>query len=159
VLADIDRGLALTDESRTAYVSTLLDSWPDGRIKLLLTAVGLRLRRDEPELFLSGDYLPLVTDVRVPADVVAFARVHGDRVAIFAAPRLCAPIADATRPVPLGGESWKTSRIFLPPELAGREYRHALTGAQIRPTSNGDDSWIFAGQIFEHVPAGIAISR
>ena len=77
---------------------------------------------------------------------------------IFAAPRLCAPIVDGARPVPIGGESWRTSRICLPPSFAGREFRHALTGAQIRPTSNDDESWFFAGQILEHVPAGIVLS-
>jgi (1->4)-alpha-D-glucan 1-alpha-D-glucosylmutase len=154
-LADIEKGLALQSEARAAYVSTLLESWPDGRIKLLLTAAGLRLRREEPELFLSGDYVPLDTDETVHAGVVAFARVLDDRIAIFAAPRLCAPLVDDAHPVPLGGERWKTSRILLPHALAGHVFRDELTGAEIRPTANGGDAWIFAGQVFERVPVGL----
>src|SRR5262249_25155277 len=87
-LTDIDKGLALCGEARAAYTSALLDSWKDGRIKLMFTAAGLRLRRGDPELFLNADYIPLKTDVTVPAGVVAFARVLDDRAAIFAAPRL-----------------------------------------------------------------------
>jgi maltooligosyltrehalose synthase len=53
------------------------------------------------------------------------------------------------------GEAWKTSRVLLPAELAGRSFRHELTGAELRPTVAGDQSWLFLGQIFEHVPVGI----
>ena len=41
----------------------LMREWRDGRIKLLTTAVGLRLRRADPELFLDGAYVPLDTEV------------------------------------------------------------------------------------------------
>jgi (1->4)-alpha-D-glucan 1-alpha-D-glucosylmutase len=41
-----------------ATVHRALDAWQDGRIKLLLTALLLRLRREIPELFLGG-YVPL----------------------------------------------------------------------------------------------------
>ncbi len=44
---------------------------------------------------------------------------------------------------------------MLPPELAGRVFRHVFTGAEIQPTSAGEQSWIFAGQVFETVPVGI----
>ena len=52
-----------------------------------MTTLGLRLRHDWPDVFLSGRYLPLVTDVRCPAGLVAFARIHDDRAALFIAPR------------------------------------------------------------------------
>jgi maltooligosyltrehalose synthase len=97
----------------------------------------------------------LAADVTVRADVVAFARSHGESAVLFAAPRLCARIVDRDYPVPLGADPWKTSRILLPSELAGRTFRHELTGAEIRPTSAESRTWLFAGQVFEHVPVGI----
>jgi hypothetical protein len=51
--------------------------WRDGRIKLLVTAAGLRLRRARPELFLHGAYVPLETEVTVRAGAAAFARLAG----------------------------------------------------------------------------------
>jgi hypothetical protein len=30
-----------------------------------------------------------------------------------------------------------------------------LTGAEIQPASTADESWLFLGQIFEHLPVGI----
>ena len=38
-----------------ARVAELLAAWPDGRVKLFLTACGLRLRRSDPDLFHAGN--------------------------------------------------------------------------------------------------------
>ena len=47
------------------------------------------------------------------------------------------------------------SGFLLPQSLAGRTFRHEITGAEIRPTIAGDQAWLFLGQLFEHVPVGI----
>ena len=154
LLDEVDRVLGAAEPERLAAVAGMLANWRDGRIKLLLTAAGLRLRRDKPELFLAGDYLPLETEVTVPGNAIAFARAHGEDGVLVVAPRLCARLFDAELRPPLG-ESWKTSRVLLPPPLAGRTFRHELTGVEIRPTIAGEQAWIFLGQIFEHVPVGI----
>jgi (1->4)-alpha-D-glucan 1-alpha-D-glucosylmutase len=137
-----------------ARTSEYLQSWPDGRIKLAITAAGLRMRRERPDLFLAGRYLPLETQSVVEASIVAFARVLDDRVAIFVAPRLCARLARDGAVAPLG-PAWKTSRVLLPPELASRTYRNVLTGAELGPTTTATESWLFAGQIFETLPVGV----
>ncbi|HSC25952.1 MAG TPA: malto-oligosyltrehalose synthase [Vicinamibacterales bacterium] len=155
LLSEIERVLSLDQIARAGAVGDLLERWPDGRIKLLVTAAGLRLRRELPELFLQGRYVPLETEVTVSAGVIAFARVLDDRAVIFAAPRLCAPLVDRVQGLPLGGQSWKTSRILIPPELSGRTFRHEITGAELKPVTAGSQAWIFAGQIFDGVPAGI----
>ncbi len=155
LLANVERVMARPATDRAAAVAAMMDRWLDGEIKLLLTTVGLCLRRDNPELFLSGRYVPLTTDVSVHAGIVAFARILNDRAVLIVAPRLVAPLMTTEHPVPLGGDVWKTSRVLLPPELAGRTFRHAITGTEVTSTTAGDDTWLFAGQIFEHVPVGI----
>ena len=105
-------------------------------------------------MFLAGDYLPLDTDVTVEGSAIAFARQHGEDAALVVAPRLCARLFGAELRPPLGG-TWKTSRVLIPQQLVGRTFRHEITGAEIRPTSSGDQTWIFLGQIFEDVPVGI----
>ena len=154
LLASIEPVLALPPAARTAAVGEMMTNWEDGRIKMLLTTLGLRLRREWPDLFLRGRYLPLVTDVTVRAGLVAFARVLDETAVLFIAPRLTAPLAD-TGGLPLGGGAWKTSRVILPPELRGRTLRHHVTGAEVQPIAAGGDEWIFAGQVFETVPVGI----
>jgi hypothetical protein len=54
-------------------------------------------------------------------------------------------------------ERWKTSRILLPADLAGRSFRDVLTGADVRPTVSGREAWLFAGQVFETMPAAIIV--
>ena len=154
-LGEIESILAADLPQRIERVKSCLDAWHDGRIKLLVTAAGLRLRRELPELFLAGGYVPLDTEITVHGGAVAFARIHGDDAAIFVAPRLVAPLLDAEHPLPLGGECWKTSRVMLPAELAGRMFRHEVTGAEIRPVATGQQAWLFIGQVFETVPVGI----
>jgi (1->4)-alpha-D-glucan 1-alpha-D-glucosylmutase len=155
MLTEVEQILSLPAADRIAAVAGLVNDWADGRVKLLVTTVGLRLRREWPDVFLSGRYMPLVTGVTVNGDVAAFARIRDDQCVIIAAPRLSARLVSVDQPLPLGGNSWKTSRIMLPPELAGRRFRHEITGAEIVPTSAADETWIFAGQAFETIPVAI----
>jgi (1->4)-alpha-D-glucan 1-alpha-D-glucosylmutase len=155
LLDEIDAALEQAPSVRLPVIARMLDQWRDGRIKLLVTAAGLRLRRAQPDLFLAGHYVPLESDIPVPAGAVAFARVHGDRAAIFAGPRVCARLLGSDGRPPLGGDSWKTSRLLVPEELGGRTFRDEFTGAEIRPTIASGQAWIFLGQVFEHVPVAI----
>ena len=140
-------------------VAVDLSAWAtDGRLKLLVTTAGLRLRRRQPDLFLRGDYTPLVTEVTVRGDCVAFARSldgDGSPAALYIAPRLCSAMYAPEHSFPLGGDAWKTSRVMLPPSLRDRVFRNEITGAQIKPTHVNDSYWIFLGQVFETVPVGI----
>src|SRR6185295_1299782 len=100
-------------EERRAAIAELVNQWSDGRVKLLLTTTGLCLRRSLPDVFLSGRYVPLTTEIASDGALAAFARVLDDQALIFLAPRLIAPLISADHPVPLGGEAWKTSRVLL----------------------------------------------
>ncbi len=85
----------------------------DGRAKLLLLREGLRLRRDDRDLFLRGEYLPLVADGRHADRLVAFARRLPGRAALCVAPRLTLGLLDSARQ---GRIAWE-ARIALPQGL------------------------------------------
>jgi (1->4)-alpha-D-glucan 1-alpha-D-glucosylmutase len=159
-LEDVDRILSLTPDARAEAITGLLADWRSGAVKLLLTAAGLRLRRRLPDLFLDGDYLPLVTDTTVvPARVVACARLLArDGVAIAIAPHLAARLVDAEHPLPLG-EMWKTSRVLLPRALAAQTYRDAFTGMEIKPVVANESAWIFVGQALRHLSVALLLSE
>ena len=155
LLADVDAVL----ERGTDTIN--LQEWiADGRLKLLVTAAGLRLRRRHRDLFLRGTYIPLATECTVPGECIAFARAHdgGGAAVVFAAPRLCAPLYSPERPLPLGGDTWKTSRLMLPAALQERTFRHVITGEQIRPTQASGSAWLFLGQVFDRVPVGMLVA-
>jgi (1->4)-alpha-D-glucan 1-alpha-D-glucosylmutase len=155
-LDEVDAVLALDPEKRRTATANWIHHWKDGRIKLLVTAAGLRLRQQLPDVFLGGTYLPLQTDVSVPADAIAFARIspNESEAVIFIAPRLWRRLVTTERPVPLG-ECWKTSRVMLPLSLSEREFRDELTGVTIRPARGADDAWVFVGEAFHTLPVAI----
>ena len=153
-LTEIDALLRLPVDERTPRIGTMLEGWQDGRVKLLVTTAGLRLRRESPDLFLSGEYMPLETESTVGSELVAFARLFEGRAALFVVPRFCASLVDPGR-LPTGGDAWKTSRVLLPPALSTRSFVNVVTGARLQPATAGEQAWLFAGQIFETLPMGI----
>jgi (1->4)-alpha-D-glucan 1-alpha-D-glucosylmutase len=148
-----DRLLRELDDTGATQIPELLDNWFDGRIKLFVTSRTLRVRRELPEVFGGGDYIPLTTEMPVEGDVVAFARTSGSDAVIVAAPRLCARVGCDGPPV--GADCWKTSRIMLPDALRGRTFQNVLTGAEVRPSVTGDQGWVFVGQLFAQLPVAI----
>ena len=66
-------------EQRSALFTTLMDEWQDGRAKLATTALLLALRREEPELFASSDYQPLVIEGDRSDWAFGYVRTSGER--------------------------------------------------------------------------------
>jgi (1->4)-alpha-D-glucan 1-alpha-D-glucosylmutase len=159
LLDEVDVLLKTDRRDRARCLNAWLRSWEDARVKLSIVASGLRLRRRTPSVFLEGQYIPLQTDLAISAGAVAFARLLGNEAVIFAAPRLWATLSADPEFVPVGRDCWKTSRILLPPELAGRMFEDAVTGGEIRTHSAEGQSWIELADVFETLPAGILVAR
>jgi (1->4)-alpha-D-glucan 1-alpha-D-glucosylmutase len=137
----------------------MLNDWPDGRIKLCLTAAGLRLRRAHPETFLAGTYVPLQTEVSIQAELIAFARIAAEGPAVLAvAPRLVARKMGAEPewawPV---GSIWQTSRILLPAALRDRRFVDVMTGREIPLTHTAEGASISAGDALHASPAALLL--
>jgi (1->4)-alpha-D-glucan 1-alpha-D-glucosylmutase len=98
---------------REVLAAELLVTWPDGRLKLLVTQALLRFRRSRPELFDGGSYLAL--DVRGPLrrHVVSFARRRAADWVVVAVPRLPLTVAGAGR-MPVGPDLWAGTSVVLP---------------------------------------------
>ena len=143
------------DRSGSRAVAEMLANWRDGRIKLLLTAAGLRLRREKPAC-VPRRGLPAARD-----------RHHRARQRH----RLCAPArrgrharrgAAAVRPV-AGRRSAPAARRVVEdvtgaaaaaarrPHLQPRDHRSGRSARR----SPARQAWLFVGEIFEHVPVGI----
>lgn len=158
LLDEIDTIVEQTEPgARSEAVREMLDRWGDGRIKLCVTAAALRFRRAHPDTFLAGDYVPLSTDVTVPAGVVAFARVpRHEPAAIAVAPRLVARLMGIESAWPLG-QAWQTSRVLLPDLLKQRRFVDAVTGREVPITSTADAAWMFVGEALRDCPAALLV--
>ncbi len=78
------RAHALRSLTASVDWTTLAKAWPDGRIKLALTARLLGLRQEMANVFSAGDYRPLAVKGRDADEIVAFARGHeGDAVLVI----------------------------------------------------------------------------
>jgi len=114
--------------------SVLLEdgAWQDGRPKLYLTWKALGLRRERPELFERGEYVPLEAEGERADHLVAFARVSGDDAVVVVAPRLFAGLPGEDGTLLPDARALPGASVVLPEGLAGREYRSVLTGGSVR---------------------------
>jgi len=135
-------------------ITDLLDHWPDGRIKLLITTSGLRLRRKWPRVFMEGEYLSWEATGEKADHAVAIARrLHSSistsglatRCVLAIVPRLVAGLVDASAEteepspppehaascLPVGANIWKTTRVILPNDLAQFSFRDIITGQPV----------------------------
>ncbi len=124
-------------------------SWEDGRIKLAVTVAGLRARRTYPELFGTGDYVPLHVAGPRADHVVAFARRTADRWAAAAVPRRTLGLAGGSL---WPRDGWEETRIELP-EDAPAAWTEELTRTRVDA-----DGAIDAGVLFAKTPVALLIS-
>jgi (1->4)-alpha-D-glucan 1-alpha-D-glucosylmutase len=127
------RLLAELRELDPSDTRTLLEdgAWREGRPKLYLIWKVLRMRRERPELFRDGGYVTLQTSGERNEHLVAFARRHGNEVAITVAPRLCAKMMDVDGSLLPDPAAWENTSILLPDELAEAAYRNVLTDEMV----------------------------
>jgi (1->4)-alpha-D-glucan 1-alpha-D-glucosylmutase len=143
------RAQALRSLSENADWPTLAKAWPDGRIKLALTARLLALRREVAQVFAHGEYRPLVAKGRDAEEIVAFARCHdGDAVLVVVARRL----GRSTQ----GGRRWPSPHEWVA-TIAVEEFsalQPVLCARQLPP---GPEPAV--SQIFDGLPLAVLRAR
>jgi malto-oligosyltrehalose synthase/4-alpha-glucanotransferase len=98
------------------FVNELWSSRKDARIKLWLVHSLMKLRRDNPEVFSEGEYIPLQTDGRYKDHVLAFARKSRRKLYIVALPLHTAQICEE-QGVDVAEIDWADTKILLPQEV------------------------------------------
>ena len=119
-------------EDSAALAERLIGAPEDGRLKLFVTSRALAFRKARPELFASGDYLPLAASGAHADSVVAFARKSDEAEAVVVAGRFYTRLG-VGRAGPLwrgGSETWGDTVLLLDGRLARARYRDAFTGAE-----------------------------
>jgi (1->4)-alpha-D-glucan 1-alpha-D-glucosylmutase len=134
----------------------LIEKRADGRIKLYVLWRGLQLRQLHPELFIGGEYVPLVVEGERAGHVVAFARHAGNKASVVAVPRFLSSIAEPFEGIPLGRGLWGDTRIVLPPNVGASTLRDAFTGA--RPGLRDGTGRLEAAELFASFPAALLVN-
>lgn len=124
-------------------IAEMLEHWEDGRIKLMLLACGLRLRRQCPKVFSQGEYLALRAVGEQADHVVAILRRHEDLLALAIVPRLmaclCQTSAEDARSgtskadvrLPVVESTWKSTRLDFHSSVQVNSFHNLLTGEQV----------------------------
>ena len=137
-------------KGRAALVAGLLSHWQDGRLKLYVTYQGLKLRRNYPELFRQGAYLPLTVKGRRQNQVLALARRQADDWVLAVAGRFFTTITPAGQP-PTGEEVWGQSEVILPPE-APVAWEDIFTGKVCEAKESATLKHLPLQKILQHLP-------
>jgi (1->4)-alpha-D-glucan 1-alpha-D-glucosylmutase len=124
---DYERRREMLRSVETASPVELLQQWPDGRIKLLLTQRLLRFRRENPLLFQQGTYSPLTVTGAFAESCIAFVREHEGKWIAVLLPRLSSRVG-----FPPIGEAWKDTAVVLPGSLSREGAKELFTGSEVR---------------------------
>jgi (1->4)-alpha-D-glucan 1-alpha-D-glucosylmutase len=135
-------------------IGELLKSVEDGRIKLYLIYRILNYRRENRELFDTGEYLPLEAQGARARNLCAFARRNKGKTVIAAAPRFMATLAPEPGQFPLGEAAWLDSFLLLPEGAAGR-YRNVITNEELSSQEHSGKTGIPLAGLFASAPVAL----
>jgi (1->4)-alpha-D-glucan 1-alpha-D-glucosylmutase len=124
---DYDLRRQMLKSLSSASPGELMQTWPDGRIKLFLTKHILRLRCEHADLFARGEYLPLHTSGTFAECCVSFVRRLDNNWIAVIAPRLSSRIG-----FPPIGEAWQDTAIQLPETFSLKNAHDLFTCQPIR---------------------------
>ncbi|MFW5663433.1 MAG: malto-oligosyltrehalose synthase [bacterium] len=136
-----------------ALLKVLLENATDGRIKLWYTACLLHARRQNPVLFVKGEYIALTVSGKRKAHLLAFARKHEDQWVLVVVPLITATLSDQTGAACLLDTAWGDTCIQLPPEAP-----HNWTNTITSKTVKGKDI-LMAAQVLTGVAPLVLLSQ
>ena len=122
---DFEQRIAALAAGRS--IADLAQSWRDGRIKQALIRAVLGLRRAQPKLFESGEYVPLACEGPAADHVLSFARRRGRAIALTVISRLVALLLAPGDGIVVPQSAWANTSLVLPRKL--RDAREILTGS------------------------------
>jgi (1->4)-alpha-D-glucan 1-alpha-D-glucosylmutase len=132
-----------------AAVQALAASGLDGRAKMWIVWRALQLRREQPDVFKLGHYVPLQAHGSRANHVVAFMRRHASSTVVTIAGRLWMKLGGEAETLPVGKQIWGDTTIDAGP-LVG-EVMNVFTGEKL-PVENGK---IRIAAAFSRFPAAL----
>jgi (1->4)-alpha-D-glucan 1-alpha-D-glucosylmutase len=127
LLQELHERLASAGEDRRGLARELLDTMPDGRVKLYVTTQALHCRKERPGLFATGEYRPAEAAGARAENVFGIVRRQGDAWAVVAVPRLLTGLVPGEGQLPLG-PVWEDTRLLLPGVDPQVRFRNVFTG-------------------------------
>jgi (1->4)-alpha-D-glucan 1-alpha-D-glucosylmutase len=137
----------------------LLQSLPNGRLKMYIMNCGLRFRREHQHLFASGAYHALEGAGERRRHVVAFARTLGDQQLIAIAGRFFMSLGGLPAQSAVGTATWASTFLSAPGELLRESYLDLFTGRTIAPDRGRDAQQLAMADLFAHLPVAMLVAK
>ena len=139
-------------------VEELLANPRHGQIKMYVMRCALNFRREHPELFAAGAYMPLEAVGAREQHAVAFARCHGRQHLIVAAGRFFMRLGDSSNSIP-DGSAWRDTTLALSPgpalDCPSRRYVDLFTGESVSAHLDGSRLRLPLDEVFARMPVAM----
>ncbi|MTI82483.1 MAG: malto-oligosyltrehalose synthase [Firmicutes bacterium] len=146
----------------------LVDCWDDGRVKMFVTYKALHFRRDWPDLFSRGEYIPVKGNGTYSGYICAFARRFDNVWAMVVVPRLMARFMSVKQAqqgeinslaieLPLG-ETWADNYLIVP-EHAPARWRNIFTGDPLTTENNDALRGLSLSRVFQDLPVALLVGE
>ena len=164
-MVDPDNRMAVNYKKREEWLENLLNAeqkgqeqlfhkltehLADGRLKLYLTHKFLLLRKENPDLFNLGAYIPVEVEGKHSDKVIAFARLHQGRGCLLLVPVFPALVSDDPSNL-LDGANWRDTYLNLPPELR----MNWSDGFTNKPITLNENSKISLDELLNQLPVAL----
>jgi len=153
-LEDLKAGSVHLEDS---WLSDLMHSWQDGRLKLYLTMRLLNFRRAHPSLFAAGEYRPVHVHGAHHNSVFVFLRHYGSEWLLVVVPRLLGPLSK-TPGFPVGKQIWQDTFFELPADTP-RCWTGILTNDCLNLSISEDSSGIALSDVFRAFPFAVLVGN
>jgi (1->4)-alpha-D-glucan 1-alpha-D-glucosylmutase len=132
----------------------MLETPEDGRLKLYVTWKTLCARKQWPDVFREGEYVPVEVQGEKADHVVALLRAHEGTTVLVVAPRLVFSLLGESDRPPAGPDVWGDTKIVLPSRPGHANCRNIFTGTVLDlPLSAG--SLIPVSEILKNFPVAL----
>ncbi len=161
-LREIRAGMAV-EGGAAKLAAELAGRLADPRTKLFVVHGALETRRQAPELFEEGAYLPLGAEGARAAHVLGFAR-HRPRggepfdTALVAAPRLTTRLVRSADGLPVGPDVWGDTFLPLPAEVEAQVFVNRLTGERVSAEQRGGRAGFPMAVLLAQFPVALLVS-
>lgn len=153
LLADLKKKFAR--EIDQEVLSQILQDQKMGVVKLFLIWRALNFRRQQPDLFDHGEYLPLQAMGPKREHVCAFARVNQKQAVITVVPRLVFGLTAGKEAQPLGRQVWEQTALTLPRVWNRRVWRNVLTDEMPASREVNGETVLEIGEILKCFPVAL----
>jgi (1->4)-alpha-D-glucan 1-alpha-D-glucosylmutase len=141
----------------TASAAELLQTADDGRLKLYIVWKTLCLRKEYPELFQLGEYIPLEIQGAHADRAVAFMRRFEKTSVLVVVPRLVAALLNETDLPPIGPAVWTDTCVVLPRCGCSVAYQNMFTGELLASHQIDDKAVIDMSNALAHFPVAFCL--